>query len=175
MATGRAAKVAVIVFAAALLQVTVLTSLDVAGGAPDLLLVTLVAVAVLGGPVTGAAAGFFGGFVADLATLETLGLSSLLLTVVGYWMGRYGETGARESRRVPFVATVGATLVYWFGSMALHFVLGGQVSGLEGLVHGLPPTLLFNLLLAAPVFAVCGRLLATSGVAEPAKEVKVLG
>jgi rod shape-determining protein MreD len=90
-----AVKIGLAVLIAAILQVTIFASIDVAGGAPDLLLVTLVAVALLRGPIAGACAGFFGGLVADIATLETLGLTSLVLTVVGYWIGRYGETTGR--------------------------------------------------------------------------------
>ena len=62
------------------------------GATPDILLVTLVAVALVRGATTGAVAGFFGGLVIDIALLDTLGVTSLLLTLVGYWTGRYGET-----------------------------------------------------------------------------------
>ena len=53
--------VAVFVFVAALLQVTLFASIDVAGGTADVLLLSLLAIALLRGAVTGAVAGFFGG------------------------------------------------------------------------------------------------------------------
>ena len=55
----------------------------------------LVSVALLRGAVTGAVTGFFAGLIVDVATLGTLGLTALLLTLVGYWVGRYGETTGR--------------------------------------------------------------------------------
>ena len=76
------AKAAVLVFLAAVLEVSIFSDVKILGGIPDLLLVTVVAVALLRGSVTGACAGFFAGLVVDTATLETLGLSSLLLTLI---------------------------------------------------------------------------------------------
>ncbi len=96
-----ALKVGVLVFLAAILQVSVFSSVDILRGTPDLLLVTLVAVALLRGSVVGAAAGFWGGLVIDTANLATLGLTSLLLTLVGYWVGRYGETTGHERTHAP--------------------------------------------------------------------------
>jgi len=55
-------KVGVLVFLAAILQVSVFSSVDILRGTPDLLLVMLVAVALLRGSVVGAAAGFWAGW-----------------------------------------------------------------------------------------------------------------
>ena len=94
-----AMKLGAIVLVAAVLQVTVLGGFDVRGGSPDLLLVVVVAVALLRGALTGATAGFLGGLIADTATLQMLGVTSLLLTVAGYWAGRYGETSSTPCAR----------------------------------------------------------------------------
>src|SRR5438876_11030164 len=94
--TADIAKGAAVLFVAAILQVTLLSQIDVFHGAPDLVLVTLVCVALLRGTIFGAAAGFGAGLVVDTATLQTLGVTSLLLTIAGYWFGRYGETTGRD-------------------------------------------------------------------------------
>ena len=67
---------------------------------PDLLLVMLVAVALLRGSMFGAIGGFFAGLLVDTASLGTLGLTSLVLTIAGYWIGRYGETTGRDRAHV---------------------------------------------------------------------------
>jgi rod shape-determining protein MreD len=67
-----AAKAAVLVFLAAILEVSVFSDVKILGGVPDLLLVTIVAVALLRGSIAGACLGFFAGLVVDTATLETL-------------------------------------------------------------------------------------------------------
>ena len=91
------------VFVVALLQVVIVSSLVVAGGAPDLLLVVVVALGLLRGSTPGAVLGFAGGIVVDLVTLGTLGVTSLILTLAGFWAGRYGETTGRD-RRVAVIA-----------------------------------------------------------------------
>ena len=85
----------VLVLAAAVLQVTVVTGMRILGAEPDLLLVTIVCAALVAGSLPGAIAGFAGGLVVDVMTLGTLGTTSIVLTLAGYWAGRYGETTGR--------------------------------------------------------------------------------
>jgi rod shape-determining protein MreD len=169
------AKVGVLLFFAAVLQVTILAAVEPLGGTPDLLLVALVAVALLRGAVFGAAAGFFAGLIVDTATLETLGFTSLLLTVAGYWIGRYGETTGRDRAHAPLLSVLVVTVLYAVGAYVLHFVLGDEVSARLVLLDSLPPTVLLNLLLAPPVYALCRRLLRPAESAERAQELRLLG
>jgi len=170
-----AAKLGLIVLTAAILQVTVVSSLELAGGAPDLLLVTLVAVALLRGASVGAGAGFFAGLLVDTALLGTLGLSSFLLTLVGYWAGRYGETSGRGRPHAGLVAVGAMTILLAAGELVLHFVLGVEVSPGLVLFDALLPSLLLNLALAAPVAALCARLLRRTGREPAVREVRLLG
>src|SRR5438045_9631659 len=107
-----AAKAGAVLFFAAIVQVTLLSQIDVFHGAPDLVLVTLVGVALLRGTIFGAAAGFGAGLVVDTATLQTLGVTSLLLTIAGYWIGRYGGTTGRDRTPAPLVPVAVVTTLY---------------------------------------------------------------
>ena len=55
---------------------------------------------------------------------RTLGVTSLLLTVGGFWIGRYGETTARDRFHAPFVSVAVVTVLYAFGQVLLEFMLG---------------------------------------------------
>lgn len=169
------AKTALLVFFVAILQVTILGSIDVAGGAPDLVLVTLVAVALLRGPIFGAVAGFYAGLLVDTATLETLGLTSLVLTLAGYWIGRYGETTGRDRIQAPVLSVLVITVLYAVGGYVLRFVLGDAVSARLVLVESLLPGIIFNCLLAVPVYALCRRLLHPVEGFDRSREVRLLG
>ena len=92
------------------------------------MLLTLVAIALLRGSIFGAVAGFFAGLLVDTANLGTLGVTSLLLTIAGYWIGRYGETTGRDRAHAPFVSVAVVTVLVQFGALILHFVLGDPVS-----------------------------------------------
>jgi rod shape-determining protein MreD len=164
-----------LVVAAALLQSAVFSSLEVAGGTPDVLLVTLLGIALLRGSVTGALAGFLGGLVLDIANMGILGVTSLLLTVAGYWTGRYGETTGRDRAHAPFLAVVVLTVLVAVAGYALHFMLGEDVSARTALFDTLLPGLGLNLIIAAPVFAICRRLLPLEQRTERVQGVRVLG
>ena len=168
------ARIALLVVAATVVHVTVVGGIELAGGGPDLLLVTLVAIALLRGPVAGAAAGFLGGLVADTATLGTLGLTSLLLTVAGYWIGRYGETSAAERAHAPLLAVGAVTVLYALGGIVLHFVLGDAVAA-GAVLRGMFAAIAFNALLSIPVVALVRRALGTPSRDARTAQVELLG
>jgi len=145
-------KTALLVFVATILQVSVFSDVTILHGTPDLLLVTIICVALLRGPIAGAAAGFWGGILLDTATLGTLGVSSLLLTVAGYWAGRYGETTGRDRTHAPFVSIAVVTLLYAIGSLAFHYLLGDPAPARDVLWSTLFQGIALNLILTWPVY-----------------------
>ena len=167
--TGAGLKTAVLLFFAVVVQVTIVGSIGIFGGSPDLVLVTLVAVSLLNGAVFGAVSGFWAGLLLDVAMLETIGLTSLLLTLVGFWIGRYGETTGRGRAHAPLLSVAVVTVLYAVGGLILHFMLGDPVSARVMLVDALPPEIVLNLVLAFPVFALCRRLYVPS---EPRAQVE---
>jgi rod shape-determining protein MreD len=167
-------KAALLLFVAAILQVSIFSQVHVLGGVPDILLVTLVAVALLRGSIVGAVGGFFAGLLVDTATLGTLGLTSLVLTIAGYWIGRYGETTGRDRGHAPFTSVAVVTVLYLFGLIIVHFVLGENAPA-GAVVKGLFPELAMNLVLTAPVYALVRRLLRPLDRGDYATEVQLLG
>jgi rod shape-determining protein MreD len=168
-------KVGAIVFVAAVLQASVFSAASILGAAPDILLATLVAVALVRGATTGAIAGFFGGLVIDVALLDTLGVTSLLLTLVGYWAGRYGETTPSTRRYAPYLAVGVMTVLFLVGMLALRFMLAEPAPAREVLVDTLLQSIALNLLLTWPVFAVVRRLLPRRPAITFGPEVSALG
>jgi rod shape-determining protein MreD len=166
-------KGAVAMFVAAIVQSSIVGSIEILGGTPDLVLVTLVAVALLRGSIYGASAGFFAGLVLDTANLATLGETSLLLTIAGYWIGRYGETTGRDRSHAPMLSVAVITILYAFGSVALHVVLGVPVNARVALLEALVPGVLLNLILTVPVYALAKRVLGPPEWAHT--EVRLLG
>ena len=167
-------KAAVLLFVAAILQVSIFTQVHILGGVPDILLVTLVAVALLRGSLIGAAGGFFAGVLVDTATLGQLGLTSLVLTIAGYWIGRYGETTGRDRGHAPFTSVAVITVLYAFGVLIVHFVLGERAPAGD-VVRGLLPAIVLNLILTAPVYALVRRVLRPLDRGDYATEVQLLG
>jgi rod shape-determining protein MreD len=169
------AKAALLIFVAAVLQVTIFSQIDILGGYPDVVLLTLMAIALLRGSIYGAALGFFAGLLVDTMNLGTLGVTSLLLTIAGFWIGRYGETTGRDRLHAPFVSVAVATVLVQLGALILHYLLGDDVSARAVLLDALPAKVLLNLILTLPVYAVVRRLLAVGAPVETATEVRLLG
>jgi rod shape-determining protein MreD len=170
-----AAKAAIVLFVAVVLQISIFSEIDILGGRPDLLLVTLVMVALLRGTIFGATAGFGAGLLYDMGTFGTLGFSALLYTLAGYWIGRYGETTGRDRSHAPLLSVGVVTILFSIGALMLHFMLGENAPAREVLIVSLFPTTLLNLLLAVPVYAAGRRILRPVGWAERTREVRLLG
>ena len=147
-------------------------SIQILGGTPDLVLVLLLAVALLRGSIFGALGGFWAGFLLDTAYLGTLGVTSLLLTLAGYWIGRYGETTGRDRAHAPVLSVAVVTVLYALGTLVMRFLLREPASAKIALVDELPATIALNLVLTFPVFALVRRLFKP---AQRAPEVEFVG
>jgi rod shape-determining protein MreD len=166
-------KAALVLFVAAVFQLSVLTEYH-QFRTSSIVLVTLLSIALLRGSIFGAIAGFGTGLLIDVATLGTLGITALLLTVAGFWIGRYGETTARDRFHAPFLSVGVVTVLYAFGQLALQFVIGEPAPA--GLVlHGLPLGLVLNLLMTLPVYALIRRLFPPLEIGDRVREVRLLG
>ena len=167
-------KAAALLFLAAIMQVSIFAQVHVLGGVPDVLLVMLVAVALLRGAIVGACGGFFAGLLVDTASLGRLGLTSLVLTIAGYWIGRYGETTGRDRAHAPFLSVAVVTILYSFGLLLVHFVLGERAPA-GAMLRGLVPSIVLNLIFTAPVYALVRRLLRPLDRSDLSTEVQLLG
>lgn len=157
MTIADALKAAALVTLAVLLQIVFVARIEIAAGRPELVLVVVVSLALLRGPLLGAAAGFWGGLLLDVAAFDTLGLTALLLTLAGYWAGRLGQTMSKTSPHPPLVAVALATVGVALGSGFLHFVLGTTVSVSTLFGRVLLPETALNVLLAWPLHRLLRR------------------
>ena len=166
------AKAAGLLFFAVVLQLSIIADIELLGGRPNLLLVTLVSVALLRGAVYGAVAGFGAGLLADTGVFGTLGFTALLLTLAGYWAGRYGETTGRDRAHAPLLSIAVITILYQVSALILRFMLG-QSAPAGDIFAALVPTVALNLILTVPVYALVRRLLRPREWVP--REVRLLG
>jgi rod shape-determining protein MreD len=162
-----------VVFVAAMVQTVILSSVVIGGGACDVLLIVIVALALLRGSVAGAIFGFLGGIVVDLVTLDTLGVTSLVLTLAGFWAGRYGETTGRDRRFAPLIAVGAITVLAGVFGFVLRYMLNEEVVARHALVTALLPAFVLNLALALPVYALVRRAVGDGTRGESASDVEV--
>ena len=173
MTMGRVARLGLLVFLVAILQVAAISGVEALGATPDSLLVVLVAVALREGSIGGAVAGFAAGLIVDTVTLGTLGVSSLLFAVAAYWVGRYGETTGRGRAHALALAVAVTTALVGLCAYALHYMLGEEVNAANALTP-IVPAIALNLILAYPLSRVVSWSLGQLEHEERGTEVEVL-
>ena len=153
------AVVAAIVVIAVLLQVTVAVDFELLGGAPDVVLVVVVGVALLRGAEVGALTGFFAGFLLDALTGQPMGLSSFVLTAVGFAAGRFGEKVPERAAVRPLGVVAVLSVVTRIGMLLLGVLIGSDATASEIVSIAVVPTAAFDVLIAIPVYPLIRRAL----------------
>ncbi len=159
LAPGTLLRVGLLLLLAVVLQLSFLSQLGILGGHIDVVVLVVAAVSYYGGSIAGCATGFFAGFLLDLASGATMGVSSLVLTAVGYGVGRFREVRDPSHGLLPLAVGAAATGGFMVAFAAVSFMLdvGASVSAL--VIRDAIVTTLLNVLLALPVFAGTRRLL----------------
>lgn len=163
MPLRRALVAAILLILAVLIELTVLAPLPFPGSTPALVLVVIVILASQFGSATGAISGFAGGILIDIAppAAGTIGITALLMTVVGYAVGRFAESDDRPWWSFAILAALAAPLVV-LGGAILGGLLGDprvrwdEVTGL--MLSSAAYALVLGLLLVLPLTWLCRRL-----------------
>jgi rod shape-determining protein MreD len=148
--------------AVTLLQIAAVSQVEIFGVNADLLPLVVAAVGLMCGSMTGAIFGFFVGLFLDTALVQTLGLSSLVYIVAGYWTGRLRELRDPQGALVPLAVGGAATAVATIGFSLMQFLLGVDAPVSWLLLREIVTTVLVNALIAGPVFAITRRWLRPS-------------
>jgi rod shape-determining protein MreD len=153
LSPGTFLRCALLLVLAVVLQVSNFSQLDMLGGNADVTVLAVAALALYAGSVPGAIAGFCAGLLIDSALGENLGATSLVLTVVGYFVGRFMELRDPAHGLIPLPVALAATAGYVMGVAAVTFMLdiGAAVSILA--LREMIATVLLNVILALPLFA----------------------
>ncbi|MGH2713996.1 MAG: rod shape-determining protein MreD [Thermoleophilaceae bacterium] len=167
LSPGAFVRVGVLLLLAVVLQLSALSQIGIAGGHADLVVLAVAAVAYYGGSVSGSSAGFTAGFLLDLLTGATMGASSLVLTAVGYGVGRFREVRDPSHGLLPIPVGAAATAAWVtaFAAVSLMLDIGARVSPL--VLRDMVVTVILNALLAFPVFTGTRRLLRPSLAVDP--------
>jgi rod shape-determining protein MreD len=154
-------------FVAVVVQIAAVSQITVFGVSADLSPLVVASVGLLAGSLPGAAFGFGVGLFVDLALVQTLGVSSLLLIAIGYWAGRLRELRDPAHGLVPLAVGAAATALSTIGFALLQFLLGVHAPVSLLLLRQIVVTILVNALLALPVYALVRRMVQGSLPDDP--------
>jgi rod shape-determining protein MreD len=169
---GAFVRTGLLVLLAVIIQVAGIQSIPILGGTVDITPLFVAAVAIYAGSIPGAIVGFATGLLLDLAIGQTLGLSSLVLTALGYGVGRYRDMRDPSHGLLPIPVAAAATAGYYAAVAAVSFMLeiGATVSLL--VLREAVITVLLNVAIALPFFALIRRILRPVLAVDPLQRMR---
>lgn len=124
VSAGLVARIAALSVAIVFFQIGVVSEVPVFGVTVDLSPLLVAFIGLLCGSTIGAASGFAVGLLVDLALVQTLGLTSLIFTLVGYGCGRLRELRDPQAAITPLLLGAAATAAALVGYSLMEFMLG---------------------------------------------------
>jgi rod shape-determining protein MreD len=150
-------RLAAFAFVVVFFQIGVVSEVPVFGVNADLSSLLVAFVGLLCGSTVGAACGFAVGLLVDLALLQTLGLTSLVFTLIGYWCGRLRELRDPQGALTPLLVGAGASAVSLVGYSLMEFMLGVDAPVSFELLRQIVLGVLVNTIVALPMWALTRR------------------
>jgi rod shape-determining protein MreD len=154
-------------FLVLIVQIGAVSEVPVFGVNADISPLYVAFVGLLCGSVTGALAGFFLGLLVDLALLQTLGVSSLIFTLIGYWSGRLRELRDPQAALTPLFVGAAASAVSLVGYSLVEFMLGVDAPVSLELLRQIVLGVVVDTVVAIPVWIVVRRALDSALPEDP--------
>ena len=152
-------RIAVLLVVVVFFQIGVVSEVPVFGVAVDLSPLLVAFVGLLCGSTIGAVTGFAVGLLVDLALVQTLGLTSLVFTLVGFWCGRLRELRDPQATLTPLLVGSVASAAATVGYSLVEFLLGVDAPVSLELLRQIVLGVLVNTIVALPMWLIVRRSL----------------
>ncbi|MHB8491269.1 MAG: rod shape-determining protein MreD [Solirubrobacteraceae bacterium] len=161
-----ALRISALAVAMVFLQTGIVSELSLFGVRVDLSPLVVVFVGFICGSTVGALTGFAVGLLVDLTLVQTIGLTSLIFTMIGYWAGRLRELRDPQATLIPLALGAIAAFTSLAGYAVIEFLLGVDAPVSAELLREIVLGTVVDAIIAAPVWALVRRVLQGS-VSEP--------
>jgi rod shape-determining protein MreD len=153
------ARVAALAVVLVFFQIGVVSEVPLFGVNADLSPLLVAFIGLLCGSMLGAVAGFAIGLLVDLTLLQTLGLTSLIFTLIGFWCGRLRELRDPQAALTPLLVGAAASAVSLIGYSLMEFMLGVDAPVSFELLRQIVLGIVVNTIVALPTWAIVRRAL----------------
>jgi rod shape-determining protein MreD len=161
------ARIAALSIAVVFFQIGVVSELPVLGVTIDLSPLLVGFIGLLCGSIVGAVSGFAVGLLVDLALVQTLGVTSLIFTLIGYWAGRLRELRDPQAALTPLLVGAAASAASTAGYSLVEFLLGVDAPVSLELLRQIVIGVFVNSIVALPTWALVRRVLEASLPEDP--------
>lgn len=140
-------------------QIGVVSEVPAFGVTVDLTPLVVVFVGLLCGSMLGAISGFAVGLLVDLTLVQTLGVTSLIFTLIGYWAGRLRELRDPQAALTPLLVGAAAAATALVGYSLIEFMLGVDAPVSFQLLRQIVLGVLVDTIVALPMWLLVRRAL----------------
>ncbi|MGN6373537.1 MAG: rod shape-determining protein MreD [Solirubrobacteraceae bacterium] len=158
-------RVALLCAAVVLVQISVISDVPVFGVSVDVSPLLVAFAGLMCGSVIGALTGFAVGLLIDLTLMQTLGVTSLTFTLVGYWAGRLRELRDPQAALTPLLVGAAAAGGSMLGYSLIEFLLGVDAPVSFELVREIVVGTIVDTIVAIPMWMLVRRSL-TGGLPD---------
>ena len=163
MGTGVSAPLALRIVALSValvfVEIGVISEVPVFGVTIDVSPLLVAFVGLTCGSTIGAVTGFGVGLLVDLMLAQTLGVTSLVFTVIGYWAGRLRELRDPQAAIAPLLVGACAAAVALVGYSVIEFLLGVDAPVSLDLLRQIVLGIVVDTVLALPMWLLVRRVL----------------
>jgi rod shape-determining protein MreD len=152
-------RIAVLVLVVVFFQIGVVSEVPVFGVTVDLSPLVVAFVGLLCGSTIGATTGFVVGLLVDLALVQTLGVTSLIFTLIGYWCGRLRELRDPQATLTPLLVGAAAAAAAAVGYSLIEFMLGVDAPVSLELLRQIVLGVVVDTIVALPMWVIVRRTL----------------
>ncbi len=153
------ARIAALSVVVVFFQIGMVSEVPVFGVNVDLSPLLVAFVGLLCGSMVGAVTGFAVGLLVDLALVQTLGVTSLIFTLIGFWSGRLRELRDPQAALTPLLVGTAAAAASVIGYSLMEFLLGVDAPVSFELVRQIILGVLVDAVVALPMYAIVRRCL----------------
>jgi rod shape-determining protein MreD len=159
ISAGLLVRIALLSVVVVFFQIGVVSEVPLFGVNIDLSPLMVAFVGLLCGSTLGAATGFAVGLLVDLTLVQTLGVTSLIFTLIGYWSGRLRELRDPQAAITPLLVGAAASAASLVGYSLMEFLLGVDAPVSLELLRQIVIGIVLNTVFALPMWAVVRRSL----------------
>jgi rod shape-determining protein MreD len=159
MSAGLLLRIAALAVVLVFVQIGVVSEVPLFGVNVDLSPLLVAFVGLLCGSTLGAVTGFAVGLLVDLTLVQTLGVTSFIFTLIGYWSGRLRELRDPQAAITPLLVGAGASAASLIGYSLMEFLLGVDAPVSLELLRQIVLGVVLNTVIALPMWALVRRSL----------------
>ncbi|HEU0250146.1 MAG TPA: rod shape-determining protein MreD [Solirubrobacteraceae bacterium] len=152
-------RVALLSVVVVFVQIGVVSEVPIFGVSVDLSPLLVAFTGLLCGSMVGAITGFAVGLLLDLSLVQTLGITSLVFTLIGYAAGRLRELRDPQAALTPLLVGTAAAACATVGYSLFEFLLGVDAPVSLELLREIVIGVLIDAALALPMWALVRRCL----------------